>query len=324
MKKKWFVIVLIALSVFVLLASSAGAQEYATYYRINIVANGSAVWIVENQLVLSSSDEVDAWNYTFSLEREGFLNSYRDGMVVGVERAAQFTGREMSAVDFELDFRASPLTGTSVDDRWLGVIEYRFTWNGFAATDDGVVNVGDAFVDGFYLESESALYISPPPGFHAVQVVPEADAFSGDTMVWFGDVDTNAALGMRVFEPGFPQVSMESVIAPTTGPTDQNGQDDGTFLLLVGAVGLLAIASGAGVIVLRRRKRKVVELPEDRETLLNALRKFGGQAYQIDLVSATGFSEAKVSLLLKELKHEGVIVKIKRGNRNIIRLEEKA
>jgi len=94
MKKKWFVIVLIALFVFISLPYSAGAQEYATYYRINVAANGSAVWIVENQLVLSSSDEVDAWNYTFSLEREGFLNSYRDGMVVGVERAAQFTGRE--------------------------------------------------------------------------------------------------------------------------------------------------------------------------------------------------------------------------------------
>ncbi len=322
MDKKLFVIIFISLSVFVSMASPAGAQEYATYYRINIEANGSAVWIVENRMVLSSSAEVEAWNVTFSQEREGYLDSYRDSITESVQRAAQLIGREMSAGDFELEFRASPVSGTSAGDRWLGVIEYRFTWNGFAATSDGTVYVGDAFVDGFYLETESVLYISPPTGFQVVQVVPEADAYSEDTAVWFGDVDANAVLGMRVFDPGFPQVRMESDITPTTGQTDQDGQDGSTFLLLAGAAGLLAIAALVGAITLRRRRPKIVDLPEDRETLLNALRQFGGQAYQIDLVRATGFSEAKVSVLLKELHQEGIIIKVKRGNRNIIRLNE--
>ena len=338
MRVKWLCMALTACVVMVALFPYATAQEQTvTSIRIAVTQDGSARWAVEHTLVLSTPADVDAWNQTYASGREAFLQQFQEDVMASVARASQVSGRAMAARDFGLEFRLipSPFIGGSSDSSWLGCIAYAFTWDGFAEVDGGTIFVGDAFVDGYYLQAGDALYVSPPEGFTLVRASPSADAFSGNTAVWFGDVDTSPTLGMRVFNPGFPQARIEPSIAPTTSSGTPStaaattagtqtavptGQDGSTVLLLAGAGGLAVIAAVTGGVALRSRRRRVFELPGDRELLLALLRRAGGQAYQSELVAATGFSEAKVSLLLKQLHREGVVAKVRRGNRNVIRL----
>ena len=56
--------------------------------------------------------------------------------------------------------------------------------------------------------------------------------------------------------------------------------------------------------------------------IIDILEKMGGEAFQSDLVGKTGFSKSKVSNLIKKMHEEGEVLKIKRGNKNLIRLNK--
>jgi len=314
MRYGWLYLALTFSLAAVFLLSSAGAQQQAS--------DGSALWTIEYSLVLETPEDVEAWNQTCAQDRNAFLQQFRNDMTASVARSAQVTGRAMEAHDFGLEFRL-----VSTPSSWLGTIEYTFTWGGFAVVSGGAIDVGDAFVDGFYLESGNAIYIAPPVNYGITQTSPTADAFTGNAAVWFGDVGTNPELGMRIFNIGFPQVHMEAGTTPTvpatstTTTTSQSGFDGSTILILGGAGGIIVFLVIVGAIAARSRKRRIMELPGDRELLLTLLHQAGGQAYQSDLVTATGFSAAKISLIIKDLHREGVVEKVRRGNRNIIRLK---
>ena len=53
------------------------------------------------------------------------------------------------------------------------------------------------------------------------------------------------------------------------------------------------------------------------------IRKEGGRATQKDIRKQIPLSEAKISLMLAELEHKGVVEKIKKGRGNIIILKKK-
>jgi DNA-binding transcriptional ArsR family regulator len=50
------------------------------------------------------------------------------------------------------------------------------------------------------------------------------------------------------------------------------------------------------------------------------LRKDGGQAYQSDIVKYSGLSKSKISMVLSKMKGDGMIIKIRKGKENLIRL----
>ncbi len=66
-------------------------------------------------------------------------------------------------------------------------------------------------------------------------------------------------------------------------------------------------------------KPEIKELvPDEKEKILSIIKKQGGRTTQKDIRKETSLSEAKVSLILAELEHEGKIKKIKKGRGNII------
>jgi len=320
MKNIFILSIAVTLSAF-MLCPPAMAQDSATYFHIDINTHGSASWRVEYTMVLCTDSEIESWNSTNVNESDDNLHQYEEDISAIVTRASQTAGRHMTALDVELDFHLSPISAGSSDDCYLGVIEYTFTWGGFAIAGSGTITVGDAFVDGFYLEKENAMYISPPAGYRIMNATPEPDVFAGETAVWFGDVDTNAVLGMRVFDPGFPRLNIEQEsVSVVGGETDEpNGGIDAIilFALIAGVTGIVVIAWWY---VLGIRKQRTDSMESDREKLISFIQKAGGQVYQSDLIDATGYSEAKVSLMVSELHKENLIVKVRKGNRNIIRL----
>ncbi len=62
------------------------------------------------------------------------------------------------------------------------------------------------------------------------------------------------------------------------------------------------------------------EILGDEEMIERYLIKFGGQAYQSDIVKESGLSKSKISIVLAKMKDEGHIIKIRKGKENIIRL----
>lgn len=87
--------------------------------------------------------------------------------------------------------------------------------------------------------------------------------------------------------------------------------------LVIGAA-LLLFISIFYIRKLRPRKLARAEKDEFRSAILSALRKHGGRITQKDLRRELPFSEAKVSLVLTELEHEGAIEKIRKGRGNVI------
>jgi hypothetical protein len=62
------------------------------------------------------------------------------------------------------------------------------------------------------------------------------------------------------------------------------------------------------------------EILGDEEMIERYLIKFGGQAYQTDIVKESGLSKSKISIVLAKMKDDGRIIKIRKGKENIIRL----
>ena len=61
----------------------------------------------------------------------------------------------------------------------------------------------------------------------------------------------------------------------------------------------------------------------DINKIVDILKKEGGRATQKDIRKEAPLSEAKISLMIAELEHKGIIKKIKKGRGNIIVLENK-
>jgi DNA-binding transcriptional ArsR family regulator len=59
---------------------------------------------------------------------------------------------------------------------------------------------------------------------------------------------------------------------------------------------------------------------EDEEMIRQFLLRSGGQAYQSDIVNQSGLSKSKISMVLSKMKDDGMIIKIRKGKENLIRL----
>jgi DNA-binding transcriptional ArsR family regulator len=59
---------------------------------------------------------------------------------------------------------------------------------------------------------------------------------------------------------------------------------------------------------------------EYEEMIEQYLLRSGGQAYQSDIVKESGLSKSKISMVLATMKEDGLIIKIRKGKENLIRL----
>lgn len=59
---------------------------------------------------------------------------------------------------------------------------------------------------------------------------------------------------------------------------------------------------------------------EDEEMIKQFILRSGGQAYQSDIVEHSGLSKSKISMVLSKMKDDGMIIKIRKGKENLIRL----
>jgi len=129
----------------------------------------------------------------------------------------------------------------------------------------------------------------------------------------------------------FPLVDEEidGEIEQAIAATEENAGWQATWLWLISL-----LFAGAAIWFLLKRAKSQKALPEksavtalkpepkpELDQLLAIIRQEGGRTTQKELRKKMPYSEAKVSLMLTELQHEGRIERIKKGRSNVIVLK---
>ncbi len=313
-------------------------SEYDTAYRVNLYGNGSAAWIIEQRIELKTQTEVDDFSNTIAevSGNESEMSFFSDRINSAVNDAVTATGRSMNASDFRIS--------ASIDDTITGrygVVEYSFRWSNFARIcDNGSLLIGDVLTSGLYLPENSLLIIQIPDGYDAASVSPQPDSGENNALIWSG---------RRYLDSGEPSILVQQ--SSITGIPQSYLTAGLTVLALIiliyGALAFRRKRATAGMKIESRPEKDEGAKPvggvstdergmpadvdsieemlkRDEDRVVELLRSRGGVMYQSDIVLEMGFSKSKTSMLINNLKDEGIIEKIMKGRRNLIRLKENA
>ncbi|MCK9632170.1 MAG: helix-turn-helix domain-containing protein [Methanoregula sp.] len=287
------------------MTAAAATPDYSIAYTVTVADDGSALWRVEYRTLLSSGTDVtDFEAYTRDLP-EVYLPQFRELMERSAAQAAVMTGRhmEITGVTGDAVMQESP-TGR------YGVVVYTARWNGF--TQGGTtITIGDAFAGGLYMEKDNMLIIRYPETYTIVQAEPEPDN-SRDGLAWYGQ---------RSFGAGEPRVVLEQQAFP--------------LLAAAAGLGLVIVIAVATFVFLRRRRKNNGNIPEEtpappslteteilslEDRIVQLLRSHDGEMHQSEIVRVTGLPRSTVSTVLNDLHMRGMIIKVKKGRENLIRL----
>lgn len=204
---------LILLILLQLLPAATGEfQELGTTIKIQLHRDGTARWTFLKKLNLTDEDQVEAFERFAEeqeLNRSNLISEFSSRFDSIVGKAATLTNRSMRAYDYNVSFSISPIiTGGSI-----GLIEYSFSWEGFAVKTDSRLVIGDVFEGGFYLYDGDRLIVSYPSDYSVSSVVPSPDQATSTEITWFG---------RRIFEAGRPSVELRSrIVNVTLYPTNE-------------------------------------------------------------------------------------------------------
>ncbi|EMA43107.1 helix-turn-helix transcriptional regulator [Halococcus saccharolyticus] len=323
---------------------------------VTVYENGSARWTQHYNQRLANESEVErfrAYGDRFTAEETPLYTDFRQTATALTSEGTNATGREMSARAFS---RQSQITSQPES---TGVVEMSFFWTNFSATTDGDLTVGDA-IGGFYLSSGMSLEIKSGPNLEIAwqQVEPSPDASTNgstgenDSVTWFGD---------RQFASGQPQVVfVESSGMGMNGPSPFDGSVVWLAAALAVAVVFGAVVVRRSErspfgrsVAATADERNVENTPEDltdadepadtpdestaaavaeptvpdeelrsdEEVVRSLLDENDGRMHQSEIVSETGWSKSKVSMLLSEMADDGDISKLRVGRENIVSLD---
>lgn len=301
MSRRYFsIIALIVLSMmcYSVMPILAQGDEYKTTYTIDIIEDGSATWIIEDRIGLTTQSDEEAFNeYVSALEsNQSELEYFSNKINAIVSEAEVSTGRGMAARNFNISFDIKDMpTGR------YGVVTYQFKWIGFATTEDKRIMVGDAFAGGLYLSKDNALIITYPSEYEVDAVSPEPDIVRANELIWYG---------LRDFNSGEPKVVLRSTFQ--------------VVWVVISVIGVVVFIIAGRIIYKKKREKKIIEaeiLKTDEDKILEILKDAGGVLYQSDIIEKTGFSKSKTSALLNSLKENGRIEKVMKGRKNLIRLK---
>ncbi len=329
-------IVLLA-SLYLVYMAAPLVEASSTAIRVEVLPNGDSRWTTEKLIPLDTPEDIAGWDATAYQNIEGYRVDFEGRMKDYVARISSTVGRPMSIRDVNVTVQKSqPYALSDNASITYGVVRYEFTWTGFAMAEGGALEVGDAFVDGFLLNSGDSITFILPAGYSVKSITPECDEMRDSyqpQVKWVGSPANGTEA--RLFPPGEPGISMERVPA-------QAFSVEWWTLLPVSLISA-AIGFAAAYLLFKRRHPHTPEaanpgmsLPDpdiasqppldegrymsDEEKVIRYLEEAGGQMFQSDLVRKTGFSKSKLSMVLSGLKDKGVIIKIKKGKENLIRL----
>jgi uncharacterized membrane protein len=313
---------------------------------VRLESDGDARWNVTMRFALSEEDDA------FGAVERAFENGSEDvgPSVTTFEalaaRGSEAAGREMAISDVERrGWRPSADTGA---------LTLTFTWSNFAAAEGERLVVGDAFGEPWDIATGQHLAVYPPEGYLPQSFQPGTDnGVSNGVLRWEGPrsfASDQPAIEYSGGDGG------NGTAGPGPGPDDGVGA---VVLAAVAAVLALAVGV-AYLLYARRDDGADTDattgpgpsppgpattpdgddggtaepdpeaegeggevdetLLSDEERVERLLERNGGRMKQANIVSETGWSNAKVSQLLSTMAEEGRVEKLRIGRENLISL----
>jgi len=272
--------------IFSFLIPFVSAQEEKNVYIVDIKQNGSATIITERKIFFATQEDKKTFE---KYDAEQIKKEYEKEWTTLVNSSEAYTGRSMSAQNFDVFISTNPIGN-------FGLIKFQFEWRGFAKMEDGRIIAGDVFIGGLFLFKDDTLTVNFPEGYNVEDALPKPDSTEKRQIVWRGPKD---------FASGEPKVIIRQEVSYPW-----------TYALLP----IIAVAVFC-IFILRRKKvaQKIEFEKKDEDRIIELLKSGGGNMYQSEIVTKTGFSKSKTSALLDSMKKRGMIQKIKKGRENLIR-----
>lgn len=284
----------------------AAPENYRTTYFIDIKENGSAIWNVEYRTLLTTKEDFNSFdNFTKSLDSV-YIPEFMELMQRSASEAALATSRDMVVRDFSgtTNIQSTP-TGK------YGIVSFSFIWTNFATLDP--LNIGDVFAGGLYLSKDNTLIIRYPSGFLVEEVSPGPDQ-SRNELIWYG---------LRSFGKGEPRIVFSK-------PSFQWG----TFAIIIVVIAVIIGGIFAARSFFKKQhndenfipdKAQSTELTEFdlmnlEERIMKVLKEGGGELYQSQIGRQLDLPKSSVSSALNHLHEKKLIIKIRKGRENLIRL----
>lgn len=307
--------------------------------RADLQADGTAEWTIEYRVRLDDENTTDAFESVAAEIRNDsspFTERFTDRMQRTVSGAENATGREMALRNVTVE------TDRQNIGQPYGIVRYRFTWTGFAVTNETHIEAGDALA-GFYLDGESQLRIDWPREYRVVTVSPNATDRLDRGVVWEG---------RRDFGSDGPRV----VVTDNTGePADMPSMP--VTEILVG-IGVVAVLVGAGGYLWARRQgmigRQTREFPDEpapataastetetaaasdddsddgppeellsnEERVLKLLEEEGGRIKQQQVAERLDWTDAKTSQVVTKLRDNDEVEVFRLGRENVLTLPD--
>jgi hypothetical protein len=318
-------------------------------------ADGDADWSFTYRMRLETDNETAAFESRqedIQTNRSTYVDRFRQRIESTVAAAENTTGREMAVSNVSVSTRVNSLNQDS-----LGVVTYSFAWEGFAATEGDRILAGDA-LEGFYLDNETSLTISWPNGYQLDSVDPQTEQPRDDAVLWSGPLDFGSGQPSAVVSQA-DQSTTTTTAAPTD--TDEAGGDGVLFRMLVGGVLALLVLGGGAYLYWRREggegpaparttsgddggsaggaqaagaataagaggdataEEPPEELLSNEERVKRFLESQGGRAKQQAVVDEMGWTEAKTSQVVKEMRENDNLESFRIGRENVLKLPE--
>ena len=226
----------------------------------------------------------------------------------------------------------------------VGELRLTFVWTGFLAQDGENLELGDAFTtpdDGTWLQSlegSQTITVMTPEGYSVIDTdVPLQDnaVIIEGPRVFEGDDRVVVVYSPTSSTPPWTLITGAIVLAALliagglvgyrrfeTG-TDDGESADRTDEAAGGAVASSRESNGVGLDAdggddADGGTEPDLSLLSDEERVERLLDRNGGRMRQADIVSETGWSDAKVSQLLSTMSDEGRVEKLRLGRENLI------
>lgn len=319
--------------------------------------NGSATLRVIYTIRLDTDADTEAFEELraeIESEPSSYLDPFAERMNRTVDTAEAATGREMSARGFEISTTRDSQLQTE-----LGRVIFEFDWPQFAAVgDDGTIRAGDA-VDSLFLGEGESLEFRWPEGYAIESSNPAPERAEARLAVWRGPIE---------FDAGQPRLVLTSGGTVTETPGGSNGEptdtDDGSgsatdtqvdgsgengeqpddsdgngpgfaTVPVVGAVGLLLIASAAVALFVRKESDGGQQAPADpsettppdellsnEERVLQLLTQNGGRMKQKQVAEQLDWTAAKTSQVVGDLRDDDEVESFRLGRENVLTLPD--
>ena len=296
------------------------------YIEFYLHENGTASWTVEYRYRLDKDDnetvDWEAFESDVTEESEAYLDLIERRWSDRAAEAGSEIGRNMSADNFTM------ATDNQTTPHEYGYVQFRFNWYKFAHVEVNRIKAGEA-IEGLILDERTQLVVTWPDAYNAT-VSPPPDQQREAAVIWHG-AETN-------FVDGEPRIELiESGEGPTT--SEEEPEPDGTFPWLLGII--LSMLAGGAIVGWWYRFRQPsstadgnrppersgegsppLELLSNEERVLHLLESRGGRLKQQEVVSELGWTEAKTSQVVGQLRENDEIEVFRVGRENVLALPD--